>query len=155
VASRNQRAKARAANEGSKALVGLAVQSLEHGSTKEVRCVDKSKHKLKKKFEATNHIEVVSYPCRIVHSVVEHDIHGEGASWNCLQLQMLILYHLSVDDGAMFLIRLFIDDACSTIVHLFCELARFAKGEKTVLKPWVLFMLIALDIQGGFDPPKS
>ena len=101
---------------------------------------------MKRGYEATNHIEVVSFPCRIAHSVLEHEIHGEGASWNCLQLQMMIKYHYSKDATAIFPIRLFIDDACSTIVHLLCELARFSRGEPTVLEPWVLFMLVASDI---------
>jgi hypothetical protein len=128
-------------------LVGLGVQQMEHDMIKgEVGCANKSKQKIKKKFEATNHIQVVSGPCRMVYSVVEHETFGEGATWNCLQLEMMIEYQLSLDPAAIFQIRLFIDDACSTLVHLYNELAKFARGKRTVLKTWVLLMLIAIDI---------
>ena len=49
----------------------------------------------------------------------------------------------------------FIDDACSTLVHLFCELGKYSRGEATKLESWVLFMLIALDIcSDGFHIPN-
>ena len=49
-------------------------------------------------------------------------------------------------ESAEYPFRLFIDDACSTIVWLLSQLAKYSRGEELVLKPWVLFALLASDI---------
>ena len=127
-------------------LIGLAVVHMEHGPKEECDCCDKSKQKLRRGFAGTNHIEAISFPCRVVVSVIEQEQHGEGSKMNLLQLQMLIHFDFKRDKNATFPIRLFIDDACSTLVHLNAELGRYVSGEATVLEPWILFMLVAIDI---------
>lgn len=112
-------------------------------------CVDKSRQNIEKlrKFDGTSHIEVISYPCGFVASCVENDKNGEGASWNMLQHELLLLQLVAeFGDDAKYPLRLFIDDACSTIVFLLNQLACYSRGETLILKPWVLFALLAGDI---------
>ena len=116
---------------------------ISHGVGGDVDCVNKSLQHVEQtrgKWVGTSHIEVVVVPCGQVLSVIENAENSEGASWNMLQHSLLMA------TNAEYPFRLFIDYACSTIVWLLSQLAMYSRGEDLVLKPWVLFALLASDI---------
>ena len=109
------------------------------------------------KYQIMTHIEGLSMGCRIMPSLVCHDVHAEGATQNTLQLQLNIsfVYTTLGAAAATWPLRLFIDDVCSTLIHLLSELRKLALDQGTVLEPWVLLLLVSIDVCfDGFHWPN-